>query len=384
VFQLEAVQANDGDCLLLHYDAGPEAGLILIDGGSSGVYRKFLGPRLRQVRGSNSVLNLRLVIVSHIDADHITGILDFFKELSELQNDGKPLPFEVESLWHNSFGGLVGTRAAAQSAIVSAALGGDTTSLPDLQEKVRAVVASVQQGNDLRLAAARLTMINAEADADLILAPRSGKCQYRIAPDLTFSILGPHQAELDKLEDAWKKAKARCKARPKTYEQSVAADYLNRTVPNLSSIVILVTKKERNGKTRRMLLTGDAGGDLILKALKRQKLLDAKGKIHVDLLKIQHHGSKHSTDAQFFRSVTADRYVISGNGKHGIPHRETLTWLSQSRHNEACDIYMTNRTGFEGLTKMLQQFLAEERRNEPKHTFHFRKKDDHSIHVTIS
>ena len=53
-----------------------------------------------------------------------------------------------------------------------------------------------------------------------------------------------------------------------------------------------------------------------------------QGKIHVDLLKIQHHGSKHSTDARFFRSVTADRYVISGNGKHGIPHREMLTWLS--------------------------------------------------------
>jgi beta-lactamase superfamily II metal-dependent hydrolase len=209
-----------------------------------------------------------------------------------------------------------------------------------------------------------------------------GWLQYRIAPDLTFTILGPHQAELDNLEDAWKKAKAKCKTKRSGYEQSVAADYLNRTVPNLSSIVILVSKKERDGKTRRMLLTGDAGGDLILKALKRQKLLDAKGKIHVDLLKIQHHGSKHSADAQFFRSVTADMYVISGNGKHGIPHREMLTWLSHSQHNQACNIYMTNRTGFEGLTTMLHEFLAEERRSEPKHTFTSARKDDCSILVT--
>ena len=64
--QLEALQANDGDCLLLHYDSGPKPGLILIDGGSNGVYPKILEKRLDQLRGKSAVLNLRLVVVSHI------------------------------------------------------------------------------------------------------------------------------------------------------------------------------------------------------------------------------------------------------------------------------------------------------------------------------
>ena len=76
MLQLEALQANDGDCLLLHYDTGGNPRVILIDGGSSGIYRNVIEKRLDQLRGNSAVLNLRLVVVSHIDADHITGIVD--------------------------------------------------------------------------------------------------------------------------------------------------------------------------------------------------------------------------------------------------------------------------------------------------------------------
>ena len=69
----------------------------------------------------------------------------------------------------------------------------------------------------------------------------------------------------------------------------------------------------------RVLLTGDAGGDHILESLDKTGI-GPGGRIHVDLLKVQHHGSNHSTTQDFFERVTADRYVISGNGKHGIPH----------------------------------------------------------------
>ena len=95
------------------------------------------------------------------------------------------------------------------------------------------------------------------------------------------------------------------------------------------------------------------------------------GAIHVDLLKVQHHGSNHSVDIDFFRKVAADVYVISGNGKHGIPHGDTMHWLSQARTGEQYDVYLTNRTGDEGLTAMLDAFLAEESGKEPAHRYHF-------------
>src|SRR5262249_11783737 len=148
------------------------------------------------------------------------------------------------------------------------------------------------------------------------------------------------------------------KARKKT-ASAQAADYLNRTVPNLSSIVVLAEAEIAKGKKKRLLLTGDAGGDLIQNALKSTKL-SSKGKLHVDLLKVQHHGSNHSTDLKFFQNIIADHYVISGNGKHGIPHPDTLGWLAKARKGEECDVYLTNRKGELGLTKNLDKFLARE------------------------
>jgi beta-lactamase superfamily II metal-dependent hydrolase len=383
MFQLEAVQAKDGDCFLLHYDSGGKLGLILIDGGSAGVYSDSLKPRLQQLRGKTPMLDLRMVIVSHIDADHITGVLDLFRQMGKLQDDGQSLPYKIGTLWHNAFGKLVKSHTAgAESAAVSAAVGGEVAVLRELDEDVAAVVASVKQGDELRKYATQITTINKEASGDLIFAPEGQKREYKIADSLRFTILGPQETELNNLDREWNKSKS--KKSQGASEQSVSADYLNRTVPNLSSIVILATKTEGNGQTRRMLLTGDAGGDLILEALERQQLLDANRKIKVDLLKVQHHGSNHSVDEDFFRRVLADTYVISGNGKHGIPHHDALCWLSNARHCEDIDVYMTNRTGFEGLTNMLDEFLSEEARKEPKHKYHFRNEGDYSITAVVS
>jgi glyoxylase-like metal-dependent hydrolase (beta-lactamase superfamily II) len=75
VFTLEALQANDGDCLLLHYGTEDAPKHILIDGGPKTIYKSVLKPRLDELRGARA-LNLRMVMVSHIDLDHITGVLD--------------------------------------------------------------------------------------------------------------------------------------------------------------------------------------------------------------------------------------------------------------------------------------------------------------------
>jgi len=382
MFQLEAIQANEGDCFLLHYDGGDKRGLILIDGGSGSTYNDFLKPRLLQLKGKAPALNLRMVIVSHIDADHITGVLDLFRHLNKLREDGLPLPFKIGTLWYNAFSKLMTAHGAAiSSPVVTAAVEGSVPPLPDLEEPVQAVVASVKQGDDLRRFASSITTLNKEDSGEPIMCPGKGTRSYKIAPGLTFTIIGPCEAELNGLEQEWKKSKVK---KAGASEQSVAADYLNRTVPNLSSIVILATKTEADGRAFRMLLTADAGGDLILDSLKRLELLDADGKIKVDLLKVQHHGSNHSVDEAFFRRVLADSYVISGNGKHRIPHRDTLRWLSRARHDQAIKVYMTNREGDLGLTEVLNGFLKDESENEPKHTYFFRNKNDYSITAVVS
>lgn len=119
-------------------------------------------------------------------------------------------------------------------------------------------------------------------------------------------------------------------------EASLLAAYADKSIRNLSSIVCLV---EAGGK--RLLLTGDARGDKILEGLSNAGLLDG-GPLEVDVLKGPHHGSDRNVEQEFFEQVIADTYVFSGDGKHGNPERDTLTWLTDARGEDAeYDIVLT-------------------------------------------
>jgi beta-lactamase superfamily II metal-dependent hydrolase len=371
---LEALQAADGDCLLLHHSKDSAMTRVLVDGGSRGIYSKVLRKRLDELRG-NDRLDLRMLMVSHIDGDHITGLVDMFREMKH-EDDETGEPFcRIRTLWFNSFEQLTGGKTAAvQSAAVGAALTGVVPA--GLEPWTKAVVATVQQGHDLRNYATQLGIpLNQGAGGTLVKAPKTGLKRVKIADGLTFVVLGPNEEQLDALDADWQKAKL------KPTPSAQAADFLNRTVPNLSSIVVLVEAERGGGKKPiSMLLTGDAGADHVLDSLKRSGL-SANGTFRVDLLKVMHHGSNHSVDQNFFERVVADHYVISGNGKHGIPHRDTLTWLSAARSGKPYDVYLTNRKGSEGLTAMLTAFLKKEKQNEPKHKYHFRDDDALSIAV---
>jgi hypothetical protein len=375
-FALEALQANDGDCLLLHYEpaAAPPV-RILLDGGSKTIYQLVIKPRIDQLRG-NGPLDLRMAIVSHIDADHITGMVDLFKTLAENQDDRQELFCRIRTLWHNAFSDTHGsTPASVESAAVSASMDGHVVS--GLDDFTQAVVASVPQGNQLRGYATHLAIpINDGMSARTVLAPAQGQLNVNVAAGLTFTVLAPHKAQLDRLEQEWNKAKA---AHP-TDPASQAADYLNNTVPNMSSIVILAKAATASGVEKQMLLTGDARGDVIIDALNVAGI-SQNGRCHVDLLKVQHHASSHSTTQDFFERVTADHYVISGNGKDGNPHPDALRWLSKARHGQPFQAYLTNRSGLNDLGAMFDAFLAEEAQQEPTHVYRFRQ--DPALSITV-
>ena len=86
---------------------------------------------------------------------------------------------------------------------------------------------------------------------------------------------------------------------------------------------------EEGGKS--ILMTGDGHADDILAGLDVNSKTDAEGAIHVDVLKVQHHGSEHNWHADFGRRVTADHYVFCGNGRHDNPDERVVDGIIQSR-----------------------------------------------------
>jgi hypothetical protein len=167
--------------------------------------------------------------------------------------------------------------------------------------------------------------VNPEFSQLVMAAADPAASVVELSDDLRLHVVGPMKAELQALQERHDDYLRRKGLGQTTPEDALAA-YSDRSVPNLSSIVVLL---ESGG--HRMLLTGDASGDKVMEGLEAQGLLPPGGTMKVDVLKLMHHGSNRNVDVDFFQRVIADHYVFCGDGKHGNPERETLEMLFEAR-----------------------------------------------------
>ncbi len=75
------------------------------------MFRTSLKPRLDEISAgppAEKPLAIDAVMVSHIDEDHILGILDLFGTLRDADERQAPRAYQPRWLLHNSFDGLVG------------------------------------------------------------------------------------------------------------------------------------------------------------------------------------------------------------------------------------------------------------------------------------
>lgn len=379
-FALEALEAKKGDCLLLHYGKPGSPRLIVIDGGPGGVFKGSLEPRLQEIKAERSPadpLPIRMVMVSHIDDDHIAGILQMIKGLADLREKNKPVPYDVATLWHNAFDDLLGNEAkemvaALKSAANAAATGSFSANLP-VKLETGLVLASVNQGRQLRDNARRLAVeVNEGFSGKLVMVPAGEKSRVFDAGDgLKLTVIGPDENRVRDLQVEWD-------TQIKKSGVAKIAEFADKSVFNLSSITVLATFKKKT-----MLLTGDARGDFVIDGLRRAKLLK-NGKIHVDLLKIPHHGSDNNVETDFFRTVTADHYVVSGDGEHGNPEVATFQMLSDARGQDEFTIHLTHgKLPEESNPNKLLDFFKKEQKAGKRYKFEVREKDALGIQVPL-
>jgi hypothetical protein len=86
---------------------------------------------------------------------------------------------------------------------------------------------------------------------------------------------------------------------------------------------------EADGRT--VLLTGDGHGRDVVRGLKEAGRLDEQGRIHVDVLKVQHHGAVANMTPAFARDITADVYIFCGDGEHGNPEPRVVREILDAR-----------------------------------------------------
>ncbi len=360
LFSLEAVQALHGDALLVHFGTPAAPQLMVIDGGPGTVYDRHLKPRLLQLKNSRAPdeatpLPIRLMMISHIDDDHINGVLSLLRDLDQQRRRG-PLPFRIDDFWFNSFDDIVGKQARTvavpdkspgPSGGVKTAAVGSVPAGADLEHSTRLVLASVPQGREVRDLLKKLAIrSNGAFGGGLVLRPAGPKPQP--AP-LEITVIGPSKQRKDDLNAKWDTELIK-KGLAKT------AAYVDRSIENLSSIVLLV----ESGK-KSMLLTGDARGDDVLEGLRAAGKIKGSKPLALDVLKLPHHGSIRDADVDFFELLRADHYVVSANGKHENPDLETMQMLTRVRSDDRFSIHLTNHTPW------LDKFFAAEKKKKRKY-----------------
>ena len=166
MFKLHVIQAQFGDSLLLQFGTPRKARYVLIDGGPPGNYAADLQAALAKIVGLPGKLDL--VVLSHVDNDHIVGVLDLFADMEDDQVSERPLRVLVAQLWHNSFARTLdptGEISQRLQSIMEMA-GAANIAMPLATD----AFYGVREGNRLRLMAQKLKIpTNRDFANDLIL-----------------------------------------------------------------------------------------------------------------------------------------------------------------------------------------------------------------------
>lgn len=393
--KLTVFQSDKGDCMLL---TGADGRRMLVDGGMRAAYSEHVAPALGQLCHDGESIDV--VYVSHIDQDHISGVLQMMNDEVawrvhefQLAHDNPnhkepeaPRPPKVKAIWHNAFHQQIKKNQkkiedmlAASAAILS---GAENDNVRRLASEQSELVTSIAEAIKLtqRVSPEQLGIkVNGPADGRLMLVRSDTSAPIKLG-GMRFSIIGPFRADLIQLRKDWndwlrenedklKTIRAQAKADeskfsakeiddillPKLEQAALLSELLpldqlatafklgqreEVTSQNLASLMFLV---EESGKT--ILLTGDGHHEDIMRGLKHLKKVNGTQGLHVNLLKVQHHGSEHNLDEKFCRSVTADHYLFCGNGEHENPDLRVIEAIADSRIGTSTEVSSNAQVG---------------------------------------
>lgn len=358
MLQLELLPAACGDCLWLEYGDPAPGRIVIIDGGlrsTADVLRQRL-QRAREARGVQT-LEVELLVVTHIDNDHIVGVIDL------LERAGPEL--HIRDLWFNGRPQLM-QLPAAQGRADPAADGRPADTLGGTRGTDAALSASPadllgrQQADDLSALLARQARpCNAQAPwhGGPVLVPDAGPLPALTLPGgLRLTVLGPTATRLHRLCALWSAVLGgqdeggrtrgpadllgRKDSWPPVWKDRETAD---SSAANGSSIALLA-----EFGPHALLLAGDAWAPDLQAALGRvaqSRGLPPGTPLPLSAFKLPHHGSENNLTRALMDSVDCTRFLVSTDGSvHRHPdHQALLRVLRYARRrpellfNHACD-----------------------------------------------
>jgi len=301
MFTIELLPAAHGDAIWIEYGAASRPHRILIDGGPAPTYEA--GLRRRILALPEPKRKFELMVVTHIDADHIDGSLILLQELDALK-------VGIDELWFNGWTQLPDVSTAP-------------TSYAPLQGEFLGGLIEVKKLHGVW---------NKSFDHRAVAVPDPGPLppplpSIDLPGGAVLTLLGPTMADLRRLRSRWtaairdfspgdtKEALGRLAERREYRPPALPAAFGppeygdDRSPANGSTIACVLDYKGVS-----VLLAGDAHARSLADSLKRLADQRSVARLRFDAVKLPHHGSMSNISENWLQWVDCQCWLISTNG----------------------------------------------------------------------
>ena len=330
-FSVQMLPARQGDALWIEYGKAADPHRILIDGGFRTTIRT-VEKRIRELAQASPTgkCHFELGVVSHIDADHIEGLIEMI---------GAPLPVSFGDFWFNGRKHL-DVPAVEFSPTDDAMLGGKHGLFLDT------------------VLEATKTPWNKNFRGGKIVVPPGKKTPRTVTlpGGMKLTIMSPTQAKLDELAEHWDDEVHDAGLDAATFEEILRAmdklhyrtgaldaqllrrkkptgpvdiealleepDGADDTAANGSSIAFLAAYEGRS-----CLFMADAHPDVMLASIDR--MVGKTKRLPVGAVKLSHHGSGNNVTLELLKRIDSRMFLVStnGGGGHYHPDRSAMAKL---------------------------------------------------------
>jgi len=287
---------------------------IIVDGGMEHgtIYDNGLKQTLFDILNNNETIDLW--IITHIDDDHIGGLLRFIRDATFFQK----FDLTGTQFWYNVW-----------ECDYPVTVSGSTKASLDQAIRLRDFLAT-------------------KSDVVSFVTDNLQK-QNIFGAEIT--VLSPNSDKLTGLMNKWKEGEIKLiQKRKETKKVSGNNDYdrpiesfelsffsEDLSIENGSSIAFLLTYNGKSG-----LHTADSHPSTLCASLKRLGFSNTN-KLKLEYLQVPHHGSKFNTDSELIELVECENYVISADGySHNLPHKETLVRIMKHSNKPLNNFYITH------------------------------------------
>jgi len=306
--EFEFFKAGHGDSILISTSNGTN---ILIDGGEEGTY----GEEIEDSLDERGIEKLDLVVLTHIDSDHIGGIIEMLEE----DNHDR-----INELWFN-----------------------DST----IKINVKNGEIGYGQGNTLE-EIIKDTPIKHNSNLFFEKGCNIADREYFIGSDIKLTLLSPMKDTLCTQVKKWKEYNGEIAGLSCFDERDLGLVAENFRAENLNKAktkkLAKATKTSLANETsiafileynqKKFLFLGDADIKTI-----NQSLIDlnysSKNRLEVEFVKLSHHGSKKNINEDFLDLIDTSKFIILTDcSTFAHPDKETLALIATHDREKRKDV----------------------------------------------